>query len=83
MVDSIKYIWRCARCSNHFANIVKTQGSLKQEKKCPKCKSLNELTLTNKEIFIHCKFFDPEINGYGKTLEENYPYPAGNSNEES
>lgn len=65
------FMWRCAKCSNHFANITKTQGIIKQEKKCPKCKWLNIITLTEKEIFIQCKpgeqppenFFN-ETNGY-------------------
>ncbi|MFH1822223.1 MAG: hypothetical protein ABH830_00820 [Patescibacteria group bacterium] len=70
-----KYIWRCARCTSHFSNIYKTQGMLKQEKKCSKCKSLNTLTLTDKEIFIHCRFFDPRTNGYQEEIEENFPYP--------
>lgn len=82
MAETIKYIWRCARCSNHFANIVKTEGAVKQEKKCPKCKSLNELTLTNKEIFIHCQFFDAETNEYNRIVEENYPFPPANPTEE-
>lgn len=82
MAETIKFIWRCARCACHFANIVKTEGTVKQEKKCPKCKSLNELTLTNKEIFIHCKFFDAEVNGYNRVVEENYPFPPANPLEE-
>ena len=82
MAETIKYIWRCARCSNHFANIVKAEGAVKQEKKCPKCKSINELTLTNKEIFIHCQFFDAEANQYNRIVEENYPFPPANPIEE-
>lgn len=50
------------------------QGILKQEKKCPKCKSLNTLTLGSKEIFIHCKFFDPGTNNYHEDKSESYPY---------
>ena len=73
--NSYNYIWRCAKCSCHFANITKMEGMLKQEKKCPKCKSLNTITLGNKEIFIHCKFFDPDIDGYHSESMENYPYP--------
>lgn len=76
--SSYKYIWRCARCSCHFTNIYKMDGVLKQEKKCSKCKSINQLTLTNKDISIHCKFFDPEINGYDYEQEGDYPYPASN-----
>lgn len=76
MPDSTyNYIWRCAKCSCHFANITKMDGILKQEKKCPKCKSLNVLTLGNREIFIHCKLFDPSTNGYRDEFIENHPYP--------
>jgi len=50
-----QYIWRCAKCSNHFASILSLVGGLKLEKKCPKCKSLNTLTINNKEIFVHCR----------------------------
>lgn len=73
--NSYNYIWRCAKCSNHFANITKMEGILKQEKKCPKCKSLNQITLGNREIFIHCKFFDPQINSYSDEFEENFSHP--------
>jgi len=72
--NSYNYIWRCAKCSCHFANITKMDGAIKQEKKCPKCKSLNIITLGNREIFIHCKFFDTNINGYSRETEESYPY---------
>ena len=61
---STTYIWRCAKCSYHFANISKVEGMLKEEKKCPKCKSLNVITLTSKEISIECKLFNPNTNGY-------------------
>jgi len=67
--NDYKYIWRCAKCSNHFANIQEAEGLIKIEKKCPKCKSLNILTLSNKEIIIHCKCFDPETN----SLKEESP----------
>lgn len=70
------YIWRCAKCSSHFVNITKNQGILKQEKKCSKCKSLNILTLTDKEIFIHCKCYNPDTNGYSNEFQENIPYPV-------
>lgn len=69
------YIWRCAKCSCHFTNIYQVNGALKQEKKCPKCKSLNILTLTDKEIFINCKFFDQRSNEYYREVEENFSYP--------
>ena len=72
----IKYIWRCAKCSCHFANISRTDGMIKQEKKCPKCKALNILTLTPKEIYLNCKLFDPRINGYTEEFEDNYTYPV-------
>ena len=75
MTENIKFIWRCAKCSNHFSSIVKTEGIIKQEKKCPKCKSLNLLTLTNDEIIIHCKMFNRDINSYEREINENYPYP--------
>ncbi len=71
-----KFIWRCINCSNHFANIDKMEGMLKQDKKCPKCKSINILTLTKKEIFIHCKCFDPSTNGYNYEQDQHHPYPA-------
>jgi len=61
------YIWRCAKCSAHFANISRVGGLIKIEKKCPKCKALNILTLSKKEIILQCKF--PE--------EENGPYEDG------
>jgi len=72
---AVKYIWRCSKCSNHFANIHNSDGVVKQEKKCPKCKTLNILTLTPKEIFIQCKFFDPGANGYREDYEDIYPFP--------
>ncbi len=50
-------------------------GVLKQEKKCPKCKSINIITLANKEIFIHCKLYDQNTNDYRNEFENNYPYP--------
>jgi len=74
--SNYKYIWRCIKCSNHFTNIHKTEGMLKQEKKCPKCKSINTLTLTDSEIFIHCKFFDQRNNDYPPEYEETYRYPV-------
>jgi len=76
--DVYKYIWRCAKCYCHFANINRMKGVLKLEKKCPKCKSLNELTLSSQEIYIHCKFFDSNTNEYGAVVEENYLYPGMN-----
>ncbi len=54
------YIWRCAKCSCHFANITKINGNVRQEKKCPKCKALNLLNITNQEINIRCKVNNQE-----------------------
>ena len=59
------YIWRCARCSYHFVNVSQVEGMVKEEKKCPKCKSLNIITITAKDINIQCKLYDPSVNGYG------------------
>ena len=73
--NSFKLLWRCAKCSSHFVNIYKTEGMLKQEKKCTKCKSVNTLTVTDKEIFIHCRIFDSTINGYNSEFSDHYPYP--------
>ncbi|MCK9401663.1 MAG: hypothetical protein M0Q51_16970 [Bacteroidales bacterium] len=50
-----EFIWRCAKCTCHFATITKFAGFIKQEKKCPKCKSLNVLTIKDKEIYIQCQ----------------------------
>ena len=68
------YMWRCAKCFYHFANISKIEGILKEQKKCPKCKSINTLTLTSKEINIHCKLYDPTTNGYSDEIKEMYNY---------
>jgi len=46
------------------------EGMLKLEKKCPKCKSANIITLGKKELLIHCLFFDPKTNGYFDESEE-------------
>lgn len=69
--NNYKYIWRCAKCSSHFANIISLEGDLKQEKKCPKCKSLNSLNLNNKEITIHCKQSEDNEDGL---LSDGYRY---------
>lgn len=71
---SYKYIWRCAKCASHFVSISRVEGVLRQEKKCPKCKSLNSLTLTEKEIIIHCRLFEPQDSCF-REESENYPYP--------
>ena len=68
--QSYTYMWRCAKCFCHFANISKAEGMLKEEKKCPKCKALNTLTLTSREININCKLYDPNVNGYSDTIYE-------------
>lgn len=67
-----KYIWRCSNCSNHFSNIHRIEGVLSQEKKCAKCKSLNILTLTQREIVIHCKLYNKERQCYSEHLEKTY-----------
>jgi len=61
------YIWRCAKCSCHFANLLRSEGMTKLEKKCPKCKALNVLSFSEKEITLHCRV----INEYGDRLAEN------------
>ena len=71
---NLKFIWRCVNCSNHFANVEKMNSQLKLEKKCSKCKSINILTLSGKEIFIKCKIFEPEINSLEKSMEERFDY---------
>lgn len=70
--DVYKYIWRCARCSNHFANISMANGTLKEEKKCCKCKSVNYLTLTNGDIYIHCRLPEKESREYENTYGETF-----------
>jgi phage FluMu protein Com len=68
------YTWRCAKCFYHFANITQVEGLLKEEKKCPKCKALNILVLTDKEIVINCKLYDPNSNGYHSEISKAYNY---------
>lgn len=65
-----KYAWRCAKCGNHFANIQRQEGLVKMEKKCPKCKSVNGLTLTDKEVYLQCRLYDHQTNGYNGDQEE-------------
>jgi phage FluMu protein Com len=69
-----KYIWRCAKCANHLVNISQMDGMIKQEKKCPKCKSINILTLANGELFIHCQFYNPRLQNYSDEIPDNYSY---------
>ena len=70
-----KYVWRCAKCSCHFANIQRSDGIIKMEKKCPKCKSVNTLTLTEKEVYMQCRLYDPHTNGYNGDSENSYILP--------
>ena len=72
--ENYVYMWRCAKCFYHFANIAKVEGLLKEEKKCPKCKSLNVLTLTPKEINLNCKLYDPAIGGYADEMNHLHNY---------
>lgn len=72
--NAYKYTWRCIKCTYHFSNIHGTDGMIKQEKKCPKCKSINLITLTNKDIYIHCKFYDPQICAYNEEVEESHMF---------
>jgi phage FluMu protein Com len=75
MPDEIyRYIWRCARCSYHFANISIAEGVIKQEKKCPKCKSLNVLKMSNQEIFIECKLLKQNANGFFSEMDDTFNY---------
>lgn len=55
MNEPIFYTLRCLKCSCHFSNIITVEGIVKVEKKCPKCKCLNVITLSNKEINIRCQ----------------------------
>lgn len=64
--------WRCAKCSYHFANIFIAEGALRQEKKCPRCKSLNSLSMSTKEINIKCKACDLNLNNYVEKEELDY-----------
>jgi len=55
------YTFRCAKCSCHFSNILEFNGLIKVEKKCPKCKALNIITISNKEIDIQCKLTEDQV----------------------
>lgn len=68
------YTWRCAKCFYHFANISKVEGLLKEEKKCPRCKSLNILTFAESEIIVHCKLYSPAGNDYSAENDAGYDY---------
>lgn len=68
----VKYMWRCVKCASHFANIMRLDGTVSMEKKCPKCKCVNVLNHRNGEISLKCKICDTEANnnfenGYGYT----------------
>ncbi len=80
MIDdsSYGYIWRCAKCSCHFSNIIKVDGILKQEKKCPKCKSLNTLGLTNDEISIICHIAQKNLEAEREEIMNNEQFPEIN-----
>lgn len=69
-----KYIWRCAKCSNHFSNILKIEGSIIQEKKCPKCKSINVINFDNKDVNIKCRFYDPDLSIYKEDANNDFVY---------
>lgn len=64
--------WRCAKCAYHFANIFIIEGAIKEAKKCPKCKSLNTLSMTSKEINIKCISNDLNTNDYPENTETDY-----------
>ena len=81
MIDDVSYgyIWRCAKCSCHFSNIIKVNGFLKQEKKCPKCKSVNILGLTNDEISIICRITQKNFESNNDEIINNEKFPEINS----
>lgn len=64
MLDQPFYTLRCAKCTCHFANIVHLSGIVKIEKKCPKCKYLNTIILSEKEINIQCRLTEEAGQGY-------------------
>lgn len=72
--SSYDYIWRCAKCSCHFSNIIKVDGVLKQEKKCSKCKALNILSLTKEEIAIVCRIVQPGVGSYHEEIIDDNHY---------
>ncbi|MDO8669380.1 MAG: hypothetical protein Q7K65_03750 [Candidatus Buchananbacteria bacterium] len=81
MIDdsSYGYIWRCAKCSCHFSNIIKVEGAIKQEKKCPKCKSLNILGLTDDEISIICHIAQKNFEANQEEIIDNGQFREINS----
>lgn len=68
------YIWRCARCSYHFANIAKVEGSIREEKKCPKCKALNVMIIRNNEITLQCKLTEAGGSGFSDNAVDSYGF---------
>jgi phage FluMu protein Com len=69
--EQCKYMWRCVKCSNHFASIMHLDGIVRIEKKCPKCKCVNLLNYSNGEISLKCKISSPEVNN---NFENEYGY---------
>jgi len=67
-----QYIWRCAKCSNHLASIVKMDGLVKLEKKCPKCKAVNTATFVNGEISIECQLYKGDKEDFIKERDDVY-----------
>lgn len=71
MADQPFHTLRCIKCFCHFSNILELNGMVKIEKKCPKCKAVNLITLTNKDMVVQCKLVEeagesgPKINSNG------------------
>lgn len=70
-----QFIWRCVKCSSHFANMISLSGNLKLEKKCPKCKALNSLTINNKEINLNCLYPEPSENNFDDEASYQTAFP--------
>lgn len=73
--NGYQYIWRCVRCSNHLCSIIKMDGLVKMEKKCPKCKAINVVTFVNEEISIKCKLYSgnkEDFVGNVREIGENF-----------
>ncbi|HPA25769.1 MAG TPA: hypothetical protein PLK76_03355 [bacterium] len=66
MNEPVFHTLRCLKCACHFSNILKVEGMVKIEKKCPKCKCLNTINLTSKEITIKCKLEPENIDNSGE-----------------
>jgi len=69
MLDQPFYTLRCAKCTCHFANIVHLSGTVKIEKKCPKCKYLNTINLSEKEINIQCRLTEDGALEYNNNID--------------